>query len=230
MTYRSDGTWLAALAIVLPAGTALAQEPTSQPPSIEAPGVHVGYVADAYHEAPGGVGLLPTAIAEAQVASQHAELAAGELYDVGALKSHVMQVLHALDPGLVVSGAGLGYGVRRAAQGIADHMERASAGDDASDNVRTHARHVIGSARSVIARSDRMVSLAQRVQSESSISTATSLASLLHAEAQALFAGRDADGDGLVGWAAPEGGLRQIQQHVTLLKRGEALIQGGVRP
>jgi hypothetical protein len=75
-----------------------------------------------------------------------------------------------------------------------------------------------------------MVSLAQRVQSESSISTATSLASLLHAEAQALFAGRDADGDGLVGWAAPEGGLRQIQQHVTLLKRGEALIQGGVRP
>ena len=229
MIPRAAGVWLTVHAC-LPAVTVLAQEPVPSQAPEEGALVHVGYVTEAYYEAPGGAGLLPLALGEARVASQHAELAATQPYSLQTMKAHAVHVLHALDPALVAAGPGLGYGVRRAAQGIAEHIERASAGEDASYNVRTHARHIAGAARSVSARADRVVSLAQRIQSEISISTAAALVTQLHEEAQALFSGRDADRDGLIGWAPPEGGLRQIQQHVTLLERGEAMTRGGVRP
>jgi hypothetical protein len=43
-------------------------------------------------------------------------------------------------------------------------------------------------------------------------------------EGMGLVRGRDIDGDGLVGWQAGEGGLRQAHQHLTLMKRGEGLV------
>jgi len=229
MTFRPGEVWLTLL-VHLPAAAAVAQDPLASAAAGDVAHVHIGYVADAYYEAPGGAGLLQTAVGEAQVASQHAELAASEIYELAAMKRHVVQLLHAIDPELVAAGPGLGYGVRRAAQGIVDHIELAAEAEDASYNVGTHARYIAGAARSVIARADRIVVLAQRVQSQNLISAAASLTARLQAETQALFAGTDVDGDGRIGWAEPEGGLRQIQQHLTLLKRGEASIQGGVRP
>jgi hypothetical protein len=186
---------------------------------------HVGHVADAFAATPNGQGLLPTAIAEAEVAIQHAGLAANDPGNLDAAKRHVGHVLHAIDPSLVQGGPGLGHGVKRAAEGIVQHIEMAAGVDGASDNVRTHAGHVAGAARAVVARADRIIALAGQIQAATSASAAASALADLNTLTQALLSGSDADGDGRVGWAEPEGGLQQAQQHVTLLKRGEGLAQ-----
>jgi hypothetical protein len=184
---------------------------------------HIGHMADAFGDTPNGLGLLAIATAEAEVAIQHAGLAAGDPANLDAMKRHVTHVLHAIDPSLVQGGPGLGYGVRRAAESAAQHIEMAASADAASDNVRTHAAHIAGAARSVVARADRIAALAAQVQAATSASTAAVALTELNTLAQALVSGREADGDRRVGWAEPEGGLQQVQQHVTLLKRGEGL-------
>jgi hypothetical protein len=184
---------------------------------------HIGHVANTFGGTPSGQGLLPTAIAEAEVAIQHAGLAANDPGNLDAMKRHVAHVLHAIDPSLVQDGPGLGYGVKQAAEGVALHIEIAASADGASDNVRTHAAHIAGAARSVVGRTDRIAALAAEIQAATSAPAAAAALTELHTLTQALVSGREADGDGRVGWAAPEGGLRQAQQHLTLLERGEGL-------
>jgi hypothetical protein len=97
--------------------------------------------------------------------------------------------------------------------------------EGASDNLITHTRHIVGAARSVVARSDRIGGLAAQIQATTSASAVESALTQLTALAEALLSGSDADRDRRVGWSEPEGGLRQIGQHLTLLKRGEGLAQ-----
>lgn len=183
--------------------------------------MHVGHVADGFPAAPNGQGLLPTAIAEAETAQQHAQFAARDPSDLGAMKQHTNHVLHAIDPSVVENGPGLGYGVKRAAQGVAQHIEMAAAADGASDNVKTHANHIATAARSVAARCDQIVALGQQILSATSASQAAPLVERVQMLTQQLTAGADVNGDGRIGWQEPEGGLQQAQQHLTLLQRGE---------
>lgn len=184
---------------------------------------HIGHVAHAFGGTPNGLGLLPTAIAEAEIAIQHAALAALDPENLDAIKRHVAHALHAIDPSLVQSGPGLGFGVKRAAREIAQHIELAARVDGASDNVRTHAIHIAGIMRSVTARADRIAALATQLQAATSAAAATSALTELNTQTQALLSGSDADGDGRAGWAEPEGGLRQARLHLTLLERGDGL-------
>ena len=140
------------------------------------------------------------------------------------MRRHVEHVLHALDPSLAPDGPGLGYGVRRATAGILEQVQLAGAAEDASDNVRTHAGYIAGAARSTLERLDRLAALAGRIRAASSPAEALSVVRELEATARAVWLGRDADRDGRVVWGPPEGGLRQAQQHMTLLRRGEGLI------
>jgi hypothetical protein len=101
----------------------------------------------------------------------------------------------------------------------------AATAEGASDNVRTHAAHVAASAGNTVQRADAIVALAQQIQATSSATEAMSLLQQLTAETSALVPGLDANGDGRVGWEAGEGGLQQATQHMTLMKRGEGLVQ-----
>lgn len=184
-------------------------------------------IASGYVDTPDLMGLLPTAAAEAGTAIQHAELAMRDSMDIQGMRGHVDHVLHALDPGLAPGGPGLGYGVRRAAAGILEQIQLAGAAEDASDNVRTHAEHIAGAARSALERVDRVAALAGRVRTATSTAGAASALRELVAATRAVWLGSDADRDGRVGWAAPEGGIRQVQLHMTLLQRGEGLTQEG---
>lgn len=184
---------------------------------------HIGHVADAFNGTPNGMGLLPTAVAEAEVAVQHATFAAQDPSNLDAMKRHAAHVLHAVDPSLVQGGPGRGYGVKQAASGAARHIEMAASAQGASENVRTHAPHVAASANNTVQRADGIIALAQQIQATSSATEAAALVQRLATLAGQLVPGTDANGDGRVGWEAGEGGLQQATQHVTLMKRGEGL-------
>lgn len=186
--------------------------------------VPIGYLADAYPGTPAGQGLLATAAAEAAIAAQHADLAVAARSSFDDVRLHVGHVLHALDPTLVSGGPGFGYGVRQAAAAAATYIGMLTADSTTSDNVKLHAAHISASIANVVERADAMVLLAQQIETASSAAAAGTLIDQLNALGAALVQGRDANGDGVIGWPAGEGGLRQATQHMTLLKRGEGLL------
>ena len=185
-------------------------------------GTHIGHVMNAFTDTPKGMGLLPTAMEEARVASVHAGLAARDPENLGAMKLHAGHVINAVDPSVVTSGPGLGYGVKRAALGVAAHIDLAAKVPGASANVTTHANHVGTSARNTVQRADAIVALAQRIQASTSASDAAALVSQLVSLTNELVLGKDADADGKVTWKEGEGGLQQCDEHVRLLLAGEA--------
>ena len=201
---------LALLLAVPLAESAAAQSPVE---------THIGHVATGFRGTPDGQGLLPTAVAEAEVAARHAGLAANDLSDLGAMQRHAGHVLNAVDPSEMESGPGLGYGVLRAAQGAARHIELAAGSEGASQGVQTHANHVATSARNTAERAQRIAALAKEIGEAESASDAAALVTEMNELAQALVSGEDADGDGRVGWQAGEGGLEQAQTHLGLLMR-----------
>ena len=184
---------------------------------------HIGHVADGWRDTPDGQGFLPTAVAEAKIAAQHAGLAAADPANLDSMKRHTGHVLHAVDPSAVDGGPGLGYGVKQAAEGAAKHIEAAASSDGASQAVTTHATHVATSATNTVARADEIVALAGRIQAATSADAAAPLVAELNTLAMQLVDGNDANGDGNVGWQEGEGGLAQAERHLGLMKAAEGL-------
>jgi hypothetical protein len=180
-------------------------------------GAHLGHVLLAFDDTPDKQGLLPTATTEARTAATHAGLAARDLTDLAAMQLHAGHVLHAVDPAAGSMGPGLGYGVKRAAQGVAAHVEMAGAVPGAAPDVTMHALHVATAARTTVSRADQIVTLVKRIQAAKSASDASALVSQLVSLANELTLGRDADADGRFEWKEPEGGLSQAEEHVRLL-------------
>ena len=194
-------------------------------PAVKVPagpvGVHIGHVVNAFAEAPNGQGLLPTAMAEARVAVQHAGLAARNPANLDAMKLHAGHVINAVDPTIVDKGPGLGYGVKRAAEGIATHIELAAKAPGASKNVVMHAAHVAAAARTSVQRADQIVALAKQIQAATSATDAAALVSQLVSLTNELVVGKDLNADGKVGLEQGEGGLQQCEEHVKLMLAGE---------
>ena len=184
---------------------------------------HIGHVMDGWRDTPDSVGLLPAAIAEAEVAAQHASLAAKDPSNLDAMKRHTAHVLHAVDPEQIENGPGAGYGVKKGAAGAAQHITAAANADGASDAVKTHATHVATSTQNTVTRADEIVALAQRIASASNASAASAMVAELDALAQALIEGSDANGDGRTGWQEGEGGLAVAATHANLMKTAEGL-------
>ena len=184
---------------------------------------HIGHVTDAWRDTPDGQGLLPAAIAEAEIAARHAGLAASDPSNFAGMKRHTTHVLHAVDPEQIENGPGLGYGVKRGAAGAAQHITAAANSDGASGAVETHAVHVATSAQNTVARADQIVALAQRIARTTTAADAAPLVAELNALAQALLSGVDANGDGRTGWQEGEGGLEVAQTHANLMKQAEGL-------
>jgi len=184
-------------------------------------GTHMGHVVNAFSDTPNGQGLLPTAMAEARVAIQHAGLAARNTASLDAMKLHAGHVINALDPTVVSAGPGLGYGVKKAATGVATHIELAAKAQGASQNVVAHSVHIATSARNTVQRSDQIIALAKQIQAATSAADAAALVSQMVSQCDQLMAGADANGDGRITWEAGEGGLQQVQQHVNLMLAAE---------
>jgi hypothetical protein len=180
-------------------------------------GVHIGHVVNGFGDTPGLQGLLPTAMGEARIATQHATLAAAQPTNLAYMQTHAGHVIHALDPKLIAAGPGLGYGLKRAATQVALHIEMAASAEGASPAVVTHSKHVAIAARNTVQRADQLLALAQKVQAATSAADAAALVSQMVSLANQLLAGADANGDGRV--TIEEGGLQLADEHVRLMLR-----------
>lgn len=186
-------------------------------------GTHIGHVVNGFSDTPMGQGLLPVALAEAKTAAQHATLAARTPTNLESMKLHAGHVINAIDPTIVTAGPGLGYGMKKAALGVANHIELAAKAMGVSPNVITHAAHVSMSARNTVTRADEAIAIAQKIQSATSASDAAALVNQLISITSQFAAGADANGDGKIDWKEHEGGLQQAQEHINLLLAGEGL-------
>ena len=201
-------------AIALGAGVAAAQDMLK---------THIGHVTTSFKDTPNMQGLLPTALAEAKIAAQHAALALkseGNLAQMQLLAGHV---INAIDPTIEMKGPGLGYGVKKAAAGVAQHISLAAKVEGASKNVMTHSNHVATAANNVVQWSDEILSVAKELRSATTAEAAAPLAARLNTLASQLTTGVDADKNGQVGWQAGEGGLQQAEMHMNLLLKGEGV-------
>lgn len=184
---------------------------------------HIGHVTTGFQGTPNGQGLLPTALAEAKIAAQHAALAMKSEGNLEGMKLHAGHVIHAVDPTVEAKGPGLNYGVKRAAQGVAQHIQLAAKVEGASKNVMTHSNHVATSANNVVKWSDEIVAVAKEIRSATDAKAAAGHLAHLNMLAQQLTSGVDADKNGQVGWQAGEGGLQQAEMHMNLLLKGEGI-------
>jgi hypothetical protein len=180
-------------------------------------GVHIGHVVNSFNETPTLQGLLPAALAEARIAIQHAGLAGRQPTNLEYMKTHAGHVIHALNPAVITMGPGLGYGVTKAASGVATHIDLAAAAQGASPAVVMHAKHIATSARSVAERAGAALVIAQKVMAATTAAEAAALVSALTSAVEQLVAGVDVNGDGRIGWEQGEGGLQQAEEHVKLM-------------
>lgn len=179
--------------------------------------IHLAHVATAFEATPNRQSLLATAVAEAQVAAQHAALAAKAGNNLDAMKLHTGHVIHAIDPSLEPMGPGLGFGVRRAAAGVVEHVQLASNVTSATNDVLTVAFRVLASASNTVKRADEIVLVAGQVRAAATTEEAASAVTRLSMLARALMTGVDVNQDGQIGWQSSEGGLEQVQAQVQLM-------------
>ena len=113
--------------------------------------------------------------------------------------------------------------MKKAAQGIATHIELAAKAPGASKNVMMHAEHIAAAARNSVQRSDQIVALAKQIQAATTAADAAALVNQLVSLTNELVAGKDVNADGRVGVERGEGGLQQCDEHIKLLLAGEKL-------
>jgi hypothetical protein len=202
---------------VAPAGTGRGNVPVPAGPV----GIHIGHVVNSFNDTPNAMGLLPVAMAEARTAAQHAGLAGRQPGNLDYMKTHAGHVINAIDPSIVAAGPGLGYGLKKAANGVVTHIELAAGVPGASPNVVLHAKHVATSARNTLVRVDQILALAQQIRAATSATEAAALVSQMASLAEQLIAGADANADGKITWEQGEGGLQQADDHVKLMLAAE---------
>jgi predicted lipoprotein with Yx(FWY)xxD motif len=183
--------------------------------------VHFAHVAATFQDAPNQQGLLPTALAEAKIAAQHAALAAKAGDNLDAVKLHAGHVINAVDPSIEPTGPGLGFGVRRAAAGIVEHIQLAAKVPNASPNVLTLSFHVLASSNNTVRRSDEIIIVARRIRAAATAADAAPDVARLAILTQQLISGLDVNKDGQIGWQTGEGGLDQAQAQMQLMLKGE---------
>jgi hypothetical protein len=180
---------------------------------------HIGYVADAFESAPEGRGLLPTAVAEAEVARRHASLAGGDTTNLEAIKTHVGHVLHAIDPTVVANGPGLGFGLKQAVEAAIENLRTAEDTEGASTAVRARARSVRWATMNTLDRANEIIELGGRIRAATTAAEAAEMLSDLTELADQLIEGEDANNDGGIGFRRGEGGLTVATQYLATLKR-----------
>lgn len=188
-------------------------------PLLESAAERLRYLTSASPETPGGMGLVATGLAEAEIALEHVSLAGRNAVDLSNMQRHMGHVLHAIDPTEVGRGPGMGFGVVRAARGTLLQIEQLQALESLPGVVSFHAPYLARAARGALARAEEAVELARQVQRASSAAAAHRLVARLDEVVRAMAYGFDHDDDGRIGHTEDEMGLAQVRYHLTLVER-----------
>ncbi|WP_419903756.1 hypothetical protein [Kiloniella sp.] len=182
---------------------------------------HVGHVMTHWGDTPDGLGLLPITLAEAEVAKTHAGYAASNLDDLNSMQLHARHVLHALDPSKETKGPGKGYGLYKAAEGVATHAQLATESDGATDVIRVSGIMVSSVGRNTAKRAARAIERATQIIAANDASIAAPHATALKALTEALFIGEDLNNDGRIVWYHHEGGLNVATEQMEIIMKSE---------
>jgi hypothetical protein len=197
---------------------AAAPAPADQPKLPAGPmGAHIGHVLLSFADTPDKVGLLTIAREEAAIAAQHASFAARTPGNLASMQRHAGHVLHAVDPTLEAMGPGKGYGVRKAATGVATHIDMAAKAPGASGGMQAQAEQIATAARTTVTRVDAIVALVAKIRAATGAEEAATLVGQLVSLAEQLTAGTDLNADGRITAGNGEGGLQQADEHMKLL-------------
>lgn len=123
--------------------------------------VHVGHAVTAWPDTPARKGLFDVAQQDARILAEHAGYAVAGARDLAEVKLHLGHVLHALDPALEPLGPGTGYGLMKALDGAANHLEFAREVKDASANLQTGLPPLVETLRQLRAQSEVLAALAR---------------------------------------------------------------------
>lgn len=212
------------LVVAAPYGATAQQPATRTADDGRSPALtHIHHVSETFRGTPDSQGLLATAVAEAEIAAQHAALAMRAPDDLDAMKRHAGHVLHALDPSEVENGPGAGYGAILAAERTAHYIALAARSNGATPPVETHAEHIQTAAGHAAAVGRTAADLAQEILEAEDAAAAAALLEEVVELTTAMLEGVDANGDGRIGWQDDEGGLAQASTHLGLLRRALGL-------
>lgn len=211
------------LATGLLATACAANEEMAKPMANNMSHAHIGHVLNKWKDTPDNSGFLPTARAEAEIAIKHAGAAAKKPTDLNWMKKHTKHVIHAVDPEKITKGPGLGYGVLKAAKGVAKHITLSAKSDNASDNIKKHAIHVNMTANNTTNRAAEILVHADKVLQATSASDAAPHVTVMSDLANQLLQGKDANGNGKISWHEGEGGLLVAEKHMGAMVKMEGI-------
>lgn len=184
---------------------------------------HLAHVTTAFSDTPGGMGLIHTGIAEAEIAARYVVMAGTDSTSLVAMSRPMASVIHAIDPSQASGGPGLGYGLKRAAAGVETHAALAAAVPGVSQGLLFHTGYVERAARGAALRADEAIALARQIQRAPNAPAAHRLLKELAQAVRAMAWGDDRDRDHRIGHAENEVGLAQAMYHLQLLYRVEGL-------
>ena len=176
---------------------------------------HVGHSLTAWRDTPAEQGLFVVAEREVAVALQQAQ-AIGQAASPAAARSGLPGVIHALDPQQQATGPGLGYGGIRALTGAANHLEFASTSSDASRNIIEGAEVFVKQAAAVIDNLKLAIDVATLAQTSGDAEFPGFIVEIETILSRSLN-GADVDGDGSIGNAAEEVGLKQMREQLLVM-------------
>ncbi len=214
--------------------TAVAPLGVSLPTEGSLPAQVVQYLAavtDSFPDTPSGMGLLPTGMVEAEIASVYVRIAGQDSADVRNMTSNMRHVIHAIDPDLVDGGLGLGYGFKRAVEGVRTYTQLAASTPGASEALLFHAPYIDGATTAALSRADDALALARQIETSQEepqeiLERLEDLGEMIRGMAY----GSDRDRDGRIGNDATESGLAQAQYHVALIRSVAGLPPAPPRP
>ena len=211
-------------------GTDVDRAASAMPPEVR---IHLGHVTEGFTDTPLGMSLLKTAMIEGEIAAAWVRVAGVDTLDLGRMHRAMQNVLHAIDPVEVPSGAGMGFGFRRASEAVGMHTELAmTAVTDslAPPALAFHGPFATRAAQAAQARADDAVALAHQVQATQDVRSALRLVDQLAETVRVMMYGDDGDRDGRIGQAEGEVGLAQAVYHLSLVYRVSGIEMSTVRP
>lgn len=179
----------------------------AKPPSIAH--THLGHAVTGVHVTPGKEGYMQVAERRAAttVAASQAATAATDLADV---QRHIAAAAAA------VSNTD-GFGLKESIIQAANHISFASTSEDASENLQRSAPHFAANISQVVGRCEYIELLALDVSFAESFAEAQLLSREILKLSKANVDGADANGDGIIGNAPDEYGMKQLRAAVDAL-------------